>query len=164
MPRDKDDPIRDYFEVDLPDRRFHEQNERLQEEIDGDLGSLGTRAMGAWKRDWEKMFGAAYPSTPATQEAFRSGIVSAYRALTDGGDGIPFVRWTGCLWHLLVGFRKESQTAVSECGDLFPVGESVEGKLETYPHQYLTCMKCWERVEAIEVATVLMQENVSPDE
>ncbi len=155
MPRDKDNPIREYFEEDLPEERFHRLNERLQEAIDGDIGSLGTRAMEAWKLDWEKMFGMAYPSHPAVRESFWAGIMSAYRVMRNGEGGFPFVRWSGCLWHLLVDFRKDTHRAVSACGEEFPVGERVEGKVDTYPHQCFTCMECWGHVEAMRVALIL---------
>lgn len=153
MPRE--DPIREYFEIDLPDKRFREQNERLQRKIDEGIGMRGSPPR--LRKTW-------WISTPGMDSKRAFGLSDAIEALdspdmiSDMGH-IPLVRWSGCLWHLMVSSHCNPARVVSACGETFPMGERVEGKLEIEPNRNLTCMGCWTHVEAAKVALILAGES-----
>lgn len=148
MARDRDNPIREYFEEDAPYRIFLEKNKQLQTEIDRNQG---------WDRE---AFKKEYTS-------LAGGLTRVIQTWRNGGLGISFVRWNGCLWHLLIRIRVNydrerrilTRWAVSACGEEFPVGEMVEGKVDTEPHQAFTCMVCWEDVRAMQIALILGEEE-----
>jgi hypothetical protein len=149
----KDDPIREYLERDIFEERFHEANKRLQMEIDRNQG---------WDRE---AFKKEYTSLAGMGVGF--GLARAVQTFRESGSGFGFVRWNGCLWHLLIDVRVRydqqgrisARWAHSACGESFPVGDRVEGKVDTEPHQALTCSKCWEHVESVRVANILMEDT-----
>jgi len=150
MPRDRDDQVRDYFEVDLPDERFRRLNERLQEAIDGGPRMRVT----AWER-------------------CSAGVSAIHQAIRGRQGGYPLIRWRGCLWHLAVrvtvdeGFKSKGLASPlvfhAACGEAFQVRTEVESRMdEVAPHRYLTCMECWGTIEAALVAEALMGEDGGP--
>lgn len=142
MPRDRDNPIREYFEEELPEKRFHEQNKRLQLEIDRNLG---------WDRD-----GFKEKYREIAERAGSIGLSRTLQSLMGEGEGLAFVRWRGCLWHLAVDFDRALHRLTSCCGHLFDTMKpNVEAKVDTDPSQALVCMECWEVVEEIRVAMIL---------
>jgi hypothetical protein len=140
MPRDKDNPIREYFEEDLPEERFHRLNERLQAAIDGVPRRVPQRSS--------------------------AGVSAIHQAIRGRQGGYSLIRWKGCLWHLAVrvtmdtGFKSKGLASPlvfhASCGEVFQVRADVESRLdEVVPHRYLTCTECWEYVEAMQVALIL---------
>lgn len=171
MPRDKDNPIREYEEdAQEVSRLIH----RFRFEIE-EFGASGY-VMGAMARLDEmtieearkvrRMWEAVYPGIKhfaydLKNKEKEDGVVAVAKAIKHGDQGFPMIRWNGCLWHLAVECKtyEEGDCFRAICGEVFEVRPGFEGKMETDPTQIVTCSSCWEHVAVAKVAHVLLSEE-----
>jgi hypothetical protein len=173
MPRDKDNPIREYEED-------AEEAERKIRRFSLEIGKYGAswRVMGALAdlsemtseeaNKLNKMWETAFPGVKHVTYDLRNkdkdkedGVVAVARAVKHGEQGFPMIRWAGCLWHLAIECKVQEAGSrgydffKAACGDVFGMRPGLEGRMETDPSQSTTCSSCWESVVAAKVAHIL---------
>ena len=173
MPRDKDNPIREYEED-------CQEAERKVRRFSLEIKAHGAswRVMGAMTNLSEltseeakkltKMWEAAYPGIKhfsydlkSKEKVQEDGVVSVARAIKHGEQGFPMIRWAGCLWHLAVECKvfedgsRGYDSFKAACGEVFEMRPGLEGRMETDPTQITTCSSCWEHVAAAKLAHIL---------
>lgn len=171
MPRDKDNPIREYEE---DNQEVMRKVRRLSFEIKehgaswkvmgamANLSEMTTEESKKLMETWSAAFpGIKHFSYDLKNKEKEDGIVSVAKAIKHGEQGFPMIRWNGCLWHLAVECKAHEEGSrgydsfKAACGEVFEVRYSLEGRMETDPTQLITCSSCWEHVAAAKVAHIL---------
>lgn len=175
MPRDKDNPIREYEEDAQEVRRLIHRFRFEIEEFGASgyvmgamarLDEMTTEEAEKVRRIWEAVYpGIMHFSYDLKGKEKADGVVAVARAIKHGDQGFTMIRWNGCLWHLAVECKAHEEGSrgydffKAACGEVFEVRYGLEGKMEADPTQIITCSSCWEHVAAAKVAHILGQKE-----